>query len=1316
MARRTPGATRPAELAFDAITIEGGLLAAHWLTRVAQLKAPNQDPADYGVLKGLELRDEISRYWRVAQAHWTEFDTGRKAKADPSALVRRFIISLLRDAFGFSDLMERPQTLPDFFISGDVETDRPQPVELDGRLWPLTALDAAGRVPLVCAPAGTGLDSPHSHLGDDHRKRSAFGLVQEFLNVSEDALWGVCADGLSLRLVRDNASLTRPAWIEIDLARIFAEGLYPDFAAAWLLLHRSRFGGDEQEAGSCALEAWRVAAREEGTRAHERLRDGFESAIVTLGQGFLAHPANQDLRKALHDGSLSRDAYFGQLLRLVYRLIFLLTVEERGLLHPKGTPKEIQDRYLAGYGLRRLRDRSARRAAHDRHSDLWESTKIAFRGLGAGEPALGLPVLSGLFAGTQCPALDNSRLANRALLGALFRLCWLRDTAGLARVNWRDMGPEELGSVYEGLLELVPQITEDVRQFSLLSGAAAKGNARKTSGSYYTPESLVQVLLDGALEPVIADTIARNPARTTEALLSLAIVDPACGSGHFLLAAARRLATHVARLKSSGTPSATEYRHALRQVVSRCIYGVDLNPMAVELCKVGLWMEAVEPGLPLSFLDSHIRCGNALFGAEVALMAEGPPDVAWTALKGEDKKRATSLRNANNNWRQTLLIDAKDAPPRYMELRQLAAQAESFDDESIDAVRRKEALWHELATGDAGRHATLLADLWCASFVWPKQDRQVEAAAPVRAVWEAVKKDPSTLRTETAELLHDLKQRFRFFHWYLAFPTVMERGGFDVVLGNPPWDTLSPDRREYFGQHHSGIRSLSPREQETVIDELMTDPALAAGWERHQLDLFGLVHFLKNSGRYTLYAPGNLGKGDFNVYRMFAELALKYTRPGGFAAQVLPGGLYGGANASAIRQFMFDQCVLRLMLGCENKGQRFFPGVHPQTWFAVYAARSGGRTSTFLLRFGVESPEAAARALGDAQEIEADFIRTSNPDTYTIPDIRSVADLAVALKMIEAYPAFGDENAGPPRRHYQAELHMGNDRDRFTIDPAGLPVYEGRMISHFDHRAKSYVDGHGNSSRWIERAHDDPMKTIAPQWRVLPQNVPDKLGNRCTQYRLAFGDIANPRNERSFTAALVPRNVICGHTVPTIAFANNEEWMYLPWLAVGNSFLMDWFTRKKLSSPHLTFSLMDSLPFPRPAIDDEWVQETAPLVLRLICTAPEMTGFWNRMAALGLCEAVEDGTVPSAALVVDAERDIARAHLDALVAHDLYKLTRTELSAVLETFPVVKKRDIKAHGEFRTKRLILEAFDVRATSAVARQLRIPPTGPATSET
>jgi hypothetical protein len=988
-------------------------------------------------------------------------------------------------------------------------------------------------------------------------------------------------------------------------------------------------------------------------------------------------------------------------LRLVYRLIFLLTIEERGLLHAENTTDSARSLYAEGYGIRRLCDRSVKRSAHDRFSDLWEGTKIVFRALTAGEPTLALPALAGIFASSHCATLDAAKLENRAFLLAVFRLSWLREDTGLARVNWRDMGPEELGSVYESLLELVPQITKEGREFAFATGGETKGNARKTTSSYYTHESLVQVLLDSALEPVVRQAISAHPKDPVAAILGLSVVDPACGSGHFLLAAARRLAAHVVLLSAKGAPSASEYRHALREVVARCIYGVDLNPMAVELCKVSLWMEAVDPGLPLTFLDSHVQHGNALFGTTPELMVSGVPDAAWNPIEGDDKQTASLLKKRNKSaaagqrglsslWSEPVGREAEQVARAVSEL-------ETASDIDFVALAQKESRWASILASAEYRHQKFVADAWCAAFVWPKQPGAFAEAAPTNELWRQLRDgqgQPPPLTTTTVGNLAQHEQ-YRFFHWNLQFPQVFAKGGFDVVLGNPPWDTLSPDRREYFAKFQPDIRSLSPAEQDAVIDRLMQDEMVAAAWERHQIDLFGLVHFLKRSGRYTLFAPGNLGKGDFNVYRMFTELALRHTRAGGYAAQVLPGGIYGGANASAIRQFMFDRCELRHLWGLINTNRRWFAHVDIDR-FAAYAACRGGRTATFLAHFGLTQPADLAQP---PVEVDAEFIRSNTPNTYTIPDVRSPADLTLAKKMLDAYPAFGDESAGPPRRHYQAELHMGNDTARFTTNPDGLPVYEGRMITHFDHRAKTYHSGHGNSSRWIERTFGDSEKAIVPQWRVLPVQVPKKLGNRCERYRLAFGDVANPRNERSFTAVLVPPGVICGHKVPTIVFDAAFEWAYLPWLAVANSFVMDWIARSKLSSPSMTFSLMDSLPFPRPKLTDAWVQLSAPLVLRLICTAPEMTAFWNRMAAHGLCVAVPDGTVPPSALLEEPARERAGAELHALVAQAVYGLTREELCAVLESFPVVKKRDIRDHGEYRTKCIILEYYDALAEAA-----------------
>ena len=488
---------REAQIAFEALSIEGGLLSPDWLSRAAQLSAGGQSEADYRIPKGLNIRDEIGRYWRMAQAHWSDFAGSRTA----TPVAERFVLALLRESFGFASLAQA------------------EPVVLAERSYPVGFEALGGSVPVVVAPAGSGLDTLALAFGDGSRRRSAFGLAQEYLNAADGAMWGLTSDGFTLRIVRDNASLTRPAWVEADLQRIFTEERYADFAAIWLLAHETRFGREGHPPTECSLETWRNAGREEGTRAREHLRRGVADALIALGQGFLTHPDNRPLRATLQSGALSTKDYFNELLRLVYRLIFLLTVEERALLHPDGVDEKAKSLYAEGYSLRCLRERSVKRSAHDRFSDLWEVTKIVFRGVATGEARLGLPALAGIFAKPQCAALDAAKLQNRTLLLAVFKLAWLRQDSGLARVNWRDMGPEELGSVYESLLELVPQITKDGRQFAFATGGETKGHARKTSGSYYTPDSLVQVLLDSALEPVVNDAIAKNPETPVDALL-----------------------------------------------------------------------------------------------------------------------------------------------------------------------------------------------------------------------------------------------------------------------------------------------------------------------------------------------------------------------------------------------------------------------------------------------------------------------------------------------------------------------------------------------------------------------------------------------------------------------------------------------------------------------------------------------------------------------------------------------------------------------------------------------------------------------------
>ena len=777
---------RDAALEFDAIHIEGGLLPAEWLASIAALKAAHQLPGDYGIPKGLNLRDEVGRYWRIAQAHWSEFAHAREQAEDPHGLASRFVQALMRDVFGATDL--QPHTAP---------------VDIGERLYPITATARTGRLPLVIGAAHQRLDERDRRYGDSGRQRSAFGLLQDYLNAADAALWGIASNGSVLRLARDNASLTRPAWIEADLARIFSEERYADFSLLWLLIHASRFGNTEDLVAQCPLEAWREASKEQGTRARDKLRQGVEEALLALGQGFLSEAANQPLRDALASGTLDRSAYFQQLLRLVYRLIFLLTIEERGLLHPADASPDAVKLYADGYSLRRLRERARKRRAFDRHTDLWEGLKPVLAGLAHGQPLLALPALGGLFAEDQCPDLDAGTLGNAALLAAVAKLGWMREGRSLTRINWRDMGPEELGSVYESLLELVPDISADGRVFRFANADASKGNARKTSGSYYTPDSLVQELLDSALEPVIAQR-TNGAANPQAALLSITVCDPACGSGHFLLGAARRLATRLAQLRAQGTPSGEDFRHALRDVVTHCIFGVDRNPMAIELARMSLWLEAMTPDMPLGFLDHHLQCGDALLGlTNLSALEQGIPKDAFKPLSGDDMDVCKEL--AKRNAAELKDLQRKCTAQSFGQRDLLGLRAggldklralEALPDATLAQIAAKQAAWQVFADESADSPLRHAADMLLAAFLLPKTDATLDsvpttATIVLELLGESAAPGHAGKRAATREACEEA----RVLHWPLAFPLVHATGGFACVLGNPPWERIKLQER-----------------------------------------------------------------------------------------------------------------------------------------------------------------------------------------------------------------------------------------------------------------------------------------------------------------------------------------------------------------------------------------------------------------------------------------------------------------------------------------------------------------------------------------
>ena len=608
-------------ITWNSIKSEGGLLPSDLLQRILRSESiPGMEPTDYGLDPNERIGDEINYAWTKLIARWETLKSTieRKKESDTTTSITRgqWLLPLF-DILGYGRLPQK-----------NVEFGRGVPISHKYNNFPIHLLGT--RVPIhKRSPRikGAATQAPHS-------------LVQEFINQDEDSLWGIVSNGHLLRLLRDNRSITRPAYVEFDLQVMFEGQHFDEFRLLWLILHHSRLEGED--ARECWLEKWFKLSKEQGVRALESLRIAVEGAIVHFGNGFVSHPSNESFRQQLRDGEITVKEFYRQLLRLIYRMIFLFVAEDRNLLFEQDAEEEARLRY-EHYSTQRLRRLSLKRGGP--HGDHWQGLLAIMLKLNHGYPDLALPALgSFLWREGAMSELEGIQISNGSFLAGI-RTLTVTESEGIRRsINWELIDAEELGSVYEGLLEREPNVNTESGRFKFNLEIQA-GNERKTTGSYYTPEALVNHLIGTTIDPLLAEAMKSDDKE--ESILSLTVCDPATGSGHFLLAAARRIAKQLARVRSEDAePSPEATQDALRDVVSRCIYGVDLNDMAVELCKVGLWLEIVTPGAPLPFLDSKIKHGNSLIGQRinnVGIIHEDAISKSWSDArklnKAEVRKR-----------------------------------------------------------------------------------------------------------------------------------------------------------------------------------------------------------------------------------------------------------------------------------------------------------------------------------------------------------------------------------------------------------------------------------------------------------------------------------------------------------------------------------------------------------------------------------------------------------------------------------------------------------------------------------------------------
>jgi hypothetical protein len=1329
-------ARTPTVLHVDTLSIEGALFTAEWLAKVAASQAALQTDADYGVRAGFNVREEIGFAWRSAQSLWQQFDQARQQPGgDAWGISQRFATELLRQCFAFQ------------------LTQHSAPTVVAERNYPLQFSALDGHVPVVLSPHDEAkpLDTAQDRLGDNSgervRRRSAFGLLQESLNAVPDALWGVATNGLQLRIARDNASLTRPAWVQVDLERLFTEERYADFSVLWLLLHATRFGSQGSASADCALEQWRNGCREQGTRARETLRGGVEAALLALGQGFVSHPANTALREALATGRLSPQDYLRELLRLVYRQIFLLTVEEREILHRTDAEPQAVALYADGYSLRRLRERAVRRSAHDRHGDLWQALKQVWLGLAVGESLLALPPLGGLFDSTQCPTLDSCKLENRHLLNALFHLAWLRPEANapLTRVNWRDMGPEELGSIYESLLELVPMLSNEHRQFGFHTGAATRGNARKTTGSYYTHDSLVQEQLDSALEPVIAAILAAHPIGegAVQALLDISVIDPACGSGHFLLAAARRIAGHLARVRAqmrdaqlgnSGQPTPEDYRHALRDVVTHCLYGVDMNAMALELARMALWLEAYTPDAPLGFIDHHFQLGNALLGVmDPKVILDGVPDDAYKALTGDNNALCLDLKRRNRTER-TGLQRMREAATFSQSLQSMDLSATALPLQQLDelpdatladiaAKRQAYDVLQQVASGDG---LALALNLYCAAYLLPKHGtNEVDTEVPTtQDVMNALLGQSVTVPKKEAAL--QLAKRTPLLHWRLAFAQIFAKGGFTVVLANPPWERTKLQEEEYFAERAPAVATARNKaERDRAIQALALHQTGSP--ERQVYDTFIEAKQLAEASGTFCHGPRYplTGVGDVNTYALFSETIRQIIAPLGRAGFIVPSGLATDNTTKAFFGDLVEKQSLVSFFEFENEG--FFPGAgqgHMLRFALTTIVGTAIRVEATRFLF-------QGKRIDELKDEERTFnlspsdIFNVNPNTGTCPIFRSRQDARINTSIYAKVPVLireGNERqaaSNPWKIQFLAMFHMSNDSHMFKTKqqlvaeggvPVGnefhkgltrfLPLIEAKMINIYNHRHGDFNDAPAG-----ERVHVLPRMPIArlknpdyltqPFYWIQKSEVDEQLAakNWKRDWLIGWRDVTDARaSSRTLKASVIPRAGVNDKFLLMLPDADSSKCAAL----IGNlsSLVCDYLARQKVGGLALKYFTMRQLPLLAPeSYTDEDLKVIVPRVLEMTYTAQDLTP-WAR-----------DLGFSGQPFIFDPERRaIVSAELDAIYAR-LYGLSQDDLRYILdpadvmgagypsETFKGLQDSEIRNLGEYRTRRLVLEAWD-----------------------
>lgn len=1306
---------------FPSLRIEGGLLSGEIIDKIAEASSdiPGQKPVDFGLESNRPLIDEIASAWNDARSYWALFQKSleRLKPDDPGTTFTRdrWMVPFF-SLIGYNLQPQRKAAGIEgasYFIShrGGLHEQAP-PIHITGFRQSLDRRAESG-VPRL---------APHS-------------LVQEYLNRSEE-LWGIVTNGFTLRLLRDSRLIRRQAYIEFDLKEIMEGDRFADFALLYRIIHATRLPKGIEDADKCLLEQYHRTTVEQGGRVREHLRGGVENALKRFGNGFLYHPKNSSFRAKVSQKEIEPFEYYQQLLRLIYRFLFLMVSEERGLISDNKL-------YRQHYSITRVRNLAGTAAAYNEFEDLWASLQATFS-LFTDESAgalLQVPPLNGdLFDPARTDTLNPLSLSNRDLLHAMWDLSMYRekDKAPWRRINYAALDVEELGSVYESLLEFQPVFSDLERKptYDLLTGTE-----RKSTGSYYTPPELVTELIQSALVPVIQDRLkeAKTPAEKELQLLALTVCDPACGSGHFLLAAARRIGRELAIARTGDEePSPEQMRLAVRDVITHCIYGVDKNPLAVDLCKVALWLEGHTVSKPLTFLDHRIRCGDSLVGVfDLSVLKEGIPDEAYTAMTSDDKEVTRELKKQNKKEREHRRFADFDVSVNNITVSR--QQMNAIADDNPADIRKKKELFSEFQQeGTPWCKDKTSCDLLVGTFFIGLTKEHLQSQhIPTTGILRDYITSGERSNSSYVKFARQLVNKYRFFHWPLEFPEVFVKDGFDCVIGNPPWERIKLQQQEFFSTRDPSIaKAPNKATRDTLIKDLHnTNPALLIEYKEALNSAEVVSKYLRLSGRFPL-----TGVGDINTYAVFTELFRQLMNSYGRCGLLCPPGIASDDTNKKFFSDVIDKNSIASLIAFVNEKFIFQSVLHNFRFCALSLV--GSKITIKNADFVYE-----CQTFEDIKQKERHFtlskeeFRLLNPNTLTAPVFRTEVDAELNKKIYRKNPVLFDESKENLWGiKFLRMFEMSGDSKYFVTKPINdySPLYEAKMMHQYDHRfgsfeSKDNLRSHMLPSTTIENYKNPNFSVKSYYW--IPNKEIEKRLNGLSNKRwlLGFRGVTSKSLERTSIFCIMPRYGM-GHTI-LLTFLDLADSIFLKicFYSNMNCLVFDYLTRQKIGGAYFGYFMLKQIPvIPQDKYNTNHFYYIIPRVIELTYTAWDIKAFaddiwrdaddsmkallrqqwYENKATTGghtwappeWAEIEPDGIPLPPFKWDDDRRAVLRAELDALYAL-LYGVTRDELRYIIdptdvygpdfpgETFRVLKDKELRKYGEYRTKRLILEAWD-----------------------